>query len=205
MILSYEAFTSLEVSTLPSWNFTPCRILNVYVRLSAETVHDSARSPTNFVPVLSVGSTRMSVLYCGPTGWSIPNVSSRCPSKLGGSAAPTKISSPPWRGFSWAEAGLAARSTAASAKQVRIPSDRLAHCPMATSGGVERCRVPYHTPGPARGVVLVQQRRQPMLSVAIAVAVGFSLVGFASVVGAQSPPPRFPDLRKEGMTDAQKR
>lgn len=44
-----------------------------------------------------------------------------------------------------------------------------------------------------------------MLSVAIAVAVGFSLVGFASVVGAQSPPPRFPDLPKEGMTDAQKR
>jgi 4-carboxymuconolactone decarboxylase len=45
-----------------------------------------------------------------------------------------------------------------------------------------------------------------MLSVAIAVAVGFALVGFASVVGAQSPlPPRFPDLPKEGMTDAQKR
>jgi hypothetical protein len=45
-----------------------------------------------------------------------------------------------------------------------------------------------------------------MLSVALAVAIGFSLVGFASVVGAQSPsPPRFPDLTKEGMTDAQKR
>jgi 4-carboxymuconolactone decarboxylase len=45
-----------------------------------------------------------------------------------------------------------------------------------------------------------------MLSVALAVAVGFSLVGFASVAGAQSPsPPRFPDLPKEGMTDAQKR
>src|SRR6266850_2920672 len=88
MILSYDAFTSLEVSTLPSWNFTPWRTLNVYVRLSPETVHDSAMSPMNFVPVLSVGSTRMSVLYCGPTGWSIPNVSSRCPSKLGGSAAP---------------------------------------------------------------------------------------------------------------------
>ena len=45
-----------------------------------------------------------------------------------------------------------------------------------------------------------------MLSVAIAVAVGISLVGVASVVGAQSPPPpRFPDLSKEGMTDAQKR
>lgn len=44
-----------------------------------------------------------------------------------------------------------------------------------------------------------------MLSVAIAVAVGFSIVGFASVVGAQGPSPRFPDLRKEGMTEAQKR
>ena len=44
-----------------------------------------------------------------------------------------------------------------------------------------------------------------MLTVAIAVAAGFGLVGFASVVGAQTPPPRFPDLPREGMTDAQKR
>ena len=32
-----------------------------------------------------------------------------------------------------------------------------------------------------------------MLSVAIAMAVGASLLGFAGVVGAQSSPPRFPD------------
>ncbi len=44
-----------------------------------------------------------------------------------------------------------------------------------------------------------------MLSVAILMAVGASLFGFASVVGAQSSPRRFPDLPKEGMTDAQKR
>ena len=28
-ILSYEALTSFDVSSLPSWNFTPLRILNV--------------------------------------------------------------------------------------------------------------------------------------------------------------------------------
>jgi 4-carboxymuconolactone decarboxylase len=44
-----------------------------------------------------------------------------------------------------------------------------------------------------------------MLSIAIAMAVGASLVGFAGVVGAQTPLRRFPDLSKEGMTDAQKR
>ncbi len=53
---------SLEVSTLPSWNLTPWRILNVYVMPSLETVHDSARSPTGRVPVLSLGSTRKRVL-----------------------------------------------------------------------------------------------------------------------------------------------
>jgi len=44
-----------------------------------------------------------------------------------------------------------------------------------------------------------------MLSIAIAMAVGASLLGFASVAGAQTSPPRFRDLPKDGMTDAQKR
>jgi len=44
-----------------------------------------------------------------------------------------------------------------------------------------------------------------MLSIAIAMAVGASLLGFASVVGAQTSPRRFPDLPREGMSDAQKR
>jgi 4-carboxymuconolactone decarboxylase len=44
-----------------------------------------------------------------------------------------------------------------------------------------------------------------MLSIAIAMAVGASLLDFASVVGAQTSPPRFRDLPKDGMTDAQKR
>ena len=44
-----------------------------------------------------------------------------------------------------------------------------------------------------------------MLSIAIAMAVGTSLLGFASVVGAPTSPRRFPDLPKEGMSDAQKR
>ena len=44
-----------------------------------------------------------------------------------------------------------------------------------------------------------------MLSIAIAVAVGVSLLGFASVVSARGASPRFPDLPKEGLTDAQKR
>jgi 4-carboxymuconolactone decarboxylase len=44
-----------------------------------------------------------------------------------------------------------------------------------------------------------------MLSIAIAMAVGASLLGFASVVGAQTSPPRFRELPKDGMTDAQKR
>jgi len=44
-----------------------------------------------------------------------------------------------------------------------------------------------------------------MLSIAIAMAVGASLLGFASVIGAQTSPPRVPDLPKDGMSDAQKR
>src|SRR5258705_2441832 len=104
MMWSLEAFDSLDVIRLPSWNFTPGRILKVKVRRSADIVQDSARSPMNLVPVRSVGSTRRSVLYCGAPGWSIAKVSSRCPSKLGGSAATTKMSSPPERGLSWAEA-----------------------------------------------------------------------------------------------------
>ena len=44
-----------------------------------------------------------------------------------------------------------------------------------------------------------------MLSVAVTVLVGFSVFGIASVVGAQGPSPRFPDLSKDAMTDAQKR
>ncbi len=39
-----------------------------------------------------------------------------------------------------------------------------------------------------------------MLSIAIAMAVGASLLGFASVVGAQTSPPRFRELPKDGMT-----
>ena len=44
-----------------------------------------------------------------------------------------------------------------------------------------------------------------MLSIALAMAVGASRLGFASVVGAQTSPPRFRELPKDGMTDAQKR
>src|SRR5689334_2923204 len=115
MMWSYEAFTSFDVITLPSWNFTPLRTLNVYVRRSGEIVHDSARSPMIFVPVRSVGSVRSSVLYCGAPGCSIANVSSWWASKLGGSAATTKISSPPERGVSCATAALAIIETRASA------------------------------------------------------------------------------------------
>jgi 4-carboxymuconolactone decarboxylase len=43
------------------------------------------------------------------------------------------------------------------------------------------------------------------IAIAIAMAVGASLLGFASVVGAPTSPRRFPDLPKEGMSDAQKR
>src|SRR2546425_174794 len=58
------------------------------MRRSGEIVHDSARSPTSLVPVRSVGSTRISVLYCGAPGCSIAKVSSWWASKLGGSPAP---------------------------------------------------------------------------------------------------------------------
>src|SRR3989440_379495 len=85
------------------------------MRRSGEIVHDSARSPTSLVPVRSVGSTRISVLYCGAPGCSIANVSSWGASKLGGSAATTKSSSPPRRGVSWAAAGVTSSETRASA------------------------------------------------------------------------------------------
>src|SRR6266581_230403 len=85
------------------------------MRRSGEIVHDSARSPTSLVPVRSVGSTRISVLYCGAPGCSIAKVSSWWASKLGGSAATTKSSSPPRRGVSWAAAGVTSSETRASA------------------------------------------------------------------------------------------
>ena len=78
----------------------------------------------NFVPVLSKGSTRSRVLYWGAPGWSIANVSSRCASKLGGSAATTKTSSPPERGLSCAAAGAAGPRVMRTATQVRIHSKR---------------------------------------------------------------------------------
>ena len=62
MIFSYEALTSRAVSSLPSWNFTPRRILNVHVRPFAPLDHDSARSPTILVPDGSAGSTLSTVL-----------------------------------------------------------------------------------------------------------------------------------------------
>src|SRR3989442_1539950 len=85
------------------------------MRRSGEIVHVSARSPTSLVPVRSVGSTRISVLYCGAPGCSIAKVSSWWASKVGGSAATTKSSSPPRRGVSWAAAGVTSSETRASA------------------------------------------------------------------------------------------
>ena len=52
-------FTSADVSSWPSWNFTPCRSLNVQASPSRLTSHDSASSPTG---VMS-GSNRTSWLY----------------------------------------------------------------------------------------------------------------------------------------------
>ena len=49
MILSKLAFTSREVSGVPSWNLTPLRSLKVYVRPSELRVQLSATSPTNAV------------------------------------------------------------------------------------------------------------------------------------------------------------
>src|SRR5947209_330483 len=85
------------------------------MRRSGEIVHDSARSPTSLVPVRSVGSTSISVLYGGAPGCSIAKVSSWWASKLGGSAATTKSSSPPRRGVSWATADVTSSETRASA------------------------------------------------------------------------------------------
>ena len=42
-------FTSAEVSSWPSWNFTPWRSLKVHVRPSLLTSHDSASSGTGFM------------------------------------------------------------------------------------------------------------------------------------------------------------
>ena len=52
-------FTSAEVNSWPSWNFTPWRSLNVHVRPSGLICHDSASSGTG---VMS-GSKRTSWLY----------------------------------------------------------------------------------------------------------------------------------------------
>src|SRR5688572_22990038 len=52
------------------------------------------------------------------------NVSSRCASKLGGSAGTTKISSPPGRGLSWAATGDG-QPEATSSEHARIHTDDL--------------------------------------------------------------------------------
>src|SRR5688572_9768433 len=139
MMWSYEAFTSRDVIRLPSWNFTPWRTLNVYVRLSGEIVHDSARSPMNFVPVRSVGSTRISVLYWGAPGCSIAKVSSRWASKLGGSAATTKTSSPPERGLSWALAGVTSWGSNNSSSNGRMVKRLMTGPPDKRSAGTVPC------------------------------------------------------------------
>src|SRR5262249_42733821 len=54
----------------------------------------------------------------------MPKVSSRCASKLGGSAGATKISSPPRRGFSCAEGSATAPSVAAATEQGGGPRQR---------------------------------------------------------------------------------
>src|SRR5439155_1059816 len=72
------------------------------MRRSGEIVHDSARSPTSLVPVRSMGSTRISVLYCGAPGCSIAKVSSWWASKLGGSAATRVVGWLRWEMDAWA-------------------------------------------------------------------------------------------------------
>jgi len=52
-------FTSAEVNSCPSWNFTPWRSLNVHVTPSRATSHDSASSGTAFMSK----SNRTSWLY----------------------------------------------------------------------------------------------------------------------------------------------
>src|SRR5215471_4685800 len=52
-------FTSAEVISWPSWNFTPCRSLKFHVSPSGLTCHDSASSGTTFMS----GSKRTSWLY----------------------------------------------------------------------------------------------------------------------------------------------
>src|SRR5688572_11930582 len=62
MILSYEALTSSEVISEPSWNLTPRRSVSEYTFWSSDTVQLTARDGTGLVPPLSFGSTRSSVL-----------------------------------------------------------------------------------------------------------------------------------------------
>src|SRR6266566_2021905 len=72
------------------------------MRRSGEIVHDSARSPTSLVPVRSVGSTRISVLYCGAPGCSIAKVSSWWASKLAGPATTRVVGWLRWEMDAWA-------------------------------------------------------------------------------------------------------
>src|SRR5688572_21805414 len=92
------------------------------------------------VPVRSVGSTRISVLYWGAPGCSIANVSSRCASKLGGSAATTKTSSPPDRGLSWAVTGVAISRKDSSIRNGRMAERIMRGLP------VGEVPVQYHEP-----------------------------------------------------------
>src|SRR5262245_11083996 len=56
---SYVAFTSFEVSGVPSWNFTFGCSLNVKVIRSGAIVHESARSPSISGNFLRLKRTRV--------------------------------------------------------------------------------------------------------------------------------------------------
>src|SRR5712692_540105 len=79
-------------------------------------------------------------------GCMTPNVSSRCASYEGGSEGTAKISSPPYRGLSWAAAGIVpAISAAVTSRRDRLsigallyPGDRVAT--QYTPRGVRRNR-----------------------------------------------------------------
>src|SRR5439155_6726199 len=92
-------FTSDDVISWPSWNFTPWRSLNVHVSPSRLVSHDSASSPTG---VMS-GSKRTSWLYIIGDRALRENAGTSCGSSPVASVVRAEMSVPPGFGV-WARA-----------------------------------------------------------------------------------------------------
>src|SRR5882724_6281358 len=114
---------SAEVSSWPSWNFTPCRSLNVHVSPSGLICHDSASSGTAFMS----GSKRMSWLYINGERRLRDKAGTSCGSRPVASVVWAEIRLPPGFGVC-ARAGRATDRAPSASQPAFSTSRRVREC-----------------------------------------------------------------------------